>query len=162
MITEKFSIIRPGLVLGFMLGAMIFLSAGCSENDEEKAENKQNVANVTHSTKEQIVSERALARQNALIEQDFAAAYKYFSPARRSVYSLDVFSDKMLRGVVLRTSAEVKKVVCDQDVCDVSIGLTYRYRGKIVAMQGKETSSMLHEKWVFTDGAWWFSPNKTL
>ena len=146
-------------VLGFLLGAAVLLSVGCSEKENETGAGKETVANVTHSTKEDLLNKRVLGRMQALIERDWKAAYEYLSPARRKLMSYDVFANRMNISAILREHAEVLKTDCNTDVCDVSLKLRYTYIGGVVSgMQGQERTSTIHEKWVYGDGNWWFVP----
>jgi hypothetical protein len=137
------------LILGVML-------SGCSENDGKAAKDDKNVADVTQPTKEQLVSQRALERWQALIAMDWEKAYEYFSQGSRELKSLAVFKNHMQSAPMLRKGAAMKNVKCEGDVCDVSIELTYIYMGSMDAMRGQETTSILKEKWLFLDDNWWY------
>jgi len=160
MTIEKFSMNSPYRVLGFLLGAAVFLSAGCSEKDGKPAEAEQNVANVTQSateTREQRVKQRAMEHMKALIAQDWAKAYTYLPPATRKLKPMPVYVNRMKSGAMLRKAASVKDVECEEKICTVTIDLSYVYVGAIEAMRGRETQSLLKEKWIFSQGDWWLT-----
>lgn len=133
------------------------LSAGCSENDGKATEEGNNVADVTQSTKEQLVSERALSRWQAMIAMDWEKAYSYYSPGSRELKSLAVFSNHMQTAPMIRKSAKIQSIQCEEEMCDLNIELTYIYVGSMDAMRGQETTSILKEKWLFADGNWWYT-----
>lgn len=151
-------IFKPSQKIFFLLFVLILLVvvAGCSENDGKATDRTKNVADVTQSTKEQIVSQRALERWQAMIAMDWEKAYGYFSQGSRELKSLAVFTNHMQTAPMLRKSVAVKKVQCEEEVCDVSIELTYIYMGSMDAMRGQETASILKEKWLFLDNNWWY------
>ncbi|WP_293652347.1 hypothetical protein [Thiolapillus sp.] len=156
---EKFTMKNARRVLGFLLGAAVFLSSGCSEKEGRPAVDKESVANVTHSTKEGLLDKRVLGRMEALIERDWKAAYEYLSPARRKLMPYPVFVNRMNISAILRKHVDVVKKDCNTDACDVLLKLRYIYIGGVVSgMQGQERSSTIHEKWVYMDGNWWFVP----
>ncbi|BAO43429.1 hypothetical protein [Thiolapillus brandeum] len=160
MTIEKSSMNQSRMVLGFLLGAAVVLSAGCSEKDAEPTGSQQNVANVTQSatkTREQQVAQRAQEHMDALIARNWEKAYAYLPPATRQLKPLQVYANRMNGGAMLRTAADIKEVDCEENVCTVTIDLAYIYTGTIEAMRGRETRSLLKEKWILSQGNWWLA-----
>ncbi|WP_457669227.1 hypothetical protein [Thiolapillus sp.] len=137
---------------------LLGLSVGCSENDGKVAKNEKSVADVTQLSKEEIVKQRAQEHMDALIAMDWEKAYNFFSPATRSLKPFEVFANHMKGGAILRKSADVEKVECEEQLCKVTIHLHYIYMGSMAQMRGQEMDSRIHEKWLFSDGSWWVSP----
>ncbi len=161
MTIRKSSMNSPRLVLGFLLGAVVLLSAGCSENDGKQPREAADVANVTQPTKEtteERVARRAQAHMDALIARDWAKAYSYLPPATRQLKPLEIYADKMKSGAIIRTAASVKTVECEEDVCQVTIELSYIYGGVVTAFRGEESKSLVKEKWIFSQDDWWLAP----
>ena len=142
-----------------LIFVFVGLSVGCSENDNNSEKTLSDVANETRLTKEELLQRRAKERMDALISMDWKKAYSYLSPARRKIFPYPVFEKRMNISAILRKSASVEKINCESDACDVSLRLTHVYIGGVVdAMQGQENTSIVHEKWVFDQGNWWFIP----
>ena len=144
------------MVLGSLLITTVFLTVGCSGNDGKDVVDTQDVADVTQSTKEQMVSKRVLARWDALIAMDWEKAYDFYSPGSRELKSLAVFMTHMQNAPMVRKRAEIKSVTCEEDLCEVSVVLTYVYMGSMEAMRGQQTTSVLKEKWLLSENSWWF------
>lgn len=119
---------------------VLMVAAGCGSEPE--------------ATPEQRVSERAIQRWQALIARDIGEAYEFLSPAYRQAVSLDRYKSS-IGGAVAWQDVEVKRVECKQDLCDVSLMIRYKYKNNTVAADF-ESSTVLEEKWVLSDGDWWY------
>jgi hypothetical protein len=144
------------LVLGFLLGAVIFLSAGCSEKDGKQAGSEKDVANATQLPKEEQVRLRVQGRWDALIAMDWEKAYSYFSPGSRELKSLSVFRGHMLMAPIKRLSIKIKKIECSANVCQTELELRHVYTGRVEAMRGQISESLITEKWFYSDENWWY------
>ncbi len=139
--------------------ALVVIVTGCSENDGKVANMQDGVADVTQLSKEEVVKQRAQEHMDALIAMDWKKAYGFFSPATRSLKPFEVYANRMKGGAIIRKSANVEKVECEEELCKVSILLGYLYVGDIAQMRGQEMTSRFQEKWILSDGNWWVSPN---
>ncbi|WP_456376820.1 hypothetical protein [Thiolapillus sp.] len=147
-------------IAAFMLVlALVVFVAGCSENDGKVANMQDGVADVTQLSKEEVVKQRAKEHMDALIAMDWKKAYDFFSPATRSLKPFEVYANRMKGGVIIRKSAVVEKVECEEELCRVTIHLGYLYVGDIAQMRGQEMTSRFQEKWIFSEGNWWLSPS---
>jgi len=144
-------------VLSLMI-VLLGLSVSCSENNGKVAKTEESVADVTQLSKEEIVKRRAQEHMDALIAMDWEKAYNYFSPATRSVKPFEVYVNRMKGGPIMRKSAVVEKVACEEDLCKVTINLDYLYMGNMAQLRGQEMDTRFQEKWIFSDGNWWLSP----
>ncbi len=95
---------------------------------------------------------------DALIARDWAKAYEYLPPATRKLKPLEVYANKMRAGAIIRKAASVKSVECEEDVCNVTVDLTYIYSGVVEAFRGQESKSLVKEKWIFSQDDWWLAP----
>ena len=95
---------------------------------------------------EEIVKARAQERWSALVAGDLPKVYGYMSPAAREALSLEAFRDSIRVGFFKK--ADVVKVECQTDVCDVQLQVTYVYRGSSVV-------TPVRESWIRSDGGWW-------
>jgi uncharacterized protein YchJ len=103
------------------------------------------------------VQQRAEARWTALMNKDYAAAYEFFSPAYRSVVSLQQF-ERTRGSEVQWIAARVNDVRYDSPtVAVVSVAVTYKYA--MPRSGGSEIESIreLREQWLYKDGGWWYT-----
>jgi len=123
------------------MALLVTLAAGCATTGSLTADSPAQV-------KQDAVKARAQARWDALIRQDFDAAYQYLSPAFRDTTSLAAWKSRF-RPVGWR-KAEVDSVACEGEVCEVTLRLTYDAR----QMTGIVTP--IQEKWVMQKGQFWY------
>ena len=127
----------PTILLAMLLSACAATSGGPG---------KENVAN------------RAQARWDALLAQDYEGAYSYLSPGIRSTMSATDFElDFRLRRVQY-LSAEYREHSCDEDVCTVKIQLGYRIVRPLAALPEWESKIVVEEQWIKSAGKWWYLP----
>lgn len=133
---------RRGKIGGVLLAGMVGIAvAGCASMGGGLSKD------APAGVKEAAVGGRAKARWDALLRQDYEAAYDFFSPASRQTVSLAKFRGQ--KRVVRYRAANVDTVVCEREVCKVSISLTYDH----AAMKGVVTP--LKETWLIEDGQAW-------
>jgi hypothetical protein len=101
---------------------------------------------------DELVKARVQERWSALIEGDVPKVYGYMSPAAREAMSLEAFRNSIRLGFFKK--ADVVKVECQPEVCDVQLQVTYVYRGSSVV-------TPVRESWIRSDGGWWhvFKPS---
>ena len=105
-------------------------------------------AGVVPRSADAIVKERAQARWDALVKEDFNAAYGYLSPGSRSVTSATDYAASLRRG--FWKSAVVEKVECGSaQSCDVNATIEYEF-------MGRRTKSPLRETWIRDGSEWWY------
>ena len=98
--------------------------------------------------REAIVKERSQARWDALVADKLDVAYGYYSPASRSVMSLQDFIRSIKSG--FWKAARVDEVECEsEDSCEVGVTIEYQ-------TQGIRAKTPLRESWIRTDGQWWY------
>ena len=105
-------------------------------------------------TPEQIVAERAEARWQHLIKQDFAGAYAYLTPAYRDVVPQEQYR-RRFGSAGAWTNAIVHEVKCEPEACTVKVRITTQLRIPKFAARLPEVSSYIDERWVREDGQWW-------
>ena len=94
------------------------------------------------------VAERAQARWNELVKGDFAAAYKYISPAGRELLTADAYASGLRRN--FWRGAKVGEVTCPtSELCEVDVWIEYRH-------QGINMRTPVREKWIRQRSTWWF------
>jgi hypothetical protein len=97
---------------------------------------------------EKTVEIRAQERWDALRAGQFEKAFSYLTPSTRSTLPLEVF-----RGRISGASwidVRVVKVVCEPEVCDVSVKIDY------FVLPNLRDSQVVSEKWILDQGKWWF------
>lgn len=105
-----------------------------------------------NSSPEQIVAERAAARWNAIIANQWQQAYEYATPGYRAATSVEVFQGSTINAAIRREAAEVARVDCPQaDNCTATVRLSYQ-----PVMPGyPRMSTEFSERWILEDGKWY-------
>lgn len=131
---------RPGgrrRIAGVLVAGLMLVAAGCASAP----------ADVTKD-REAIVKERSQARWDALVADKLDVAYGYYSPASRSVMSLQDFIRSIKSG--FWKAARVDEVECQgEDSCEVGVTIEYQ-------IQGARAKTPLRESWIRADGQWWY------
>jgi len=99
--------------------------------------------------KEEVVKARAEARIKAVLAGDTRQMYDFFTPTVRKTLRYEDYASSVNRG--FWKAAEVEKVECPKpDLCDVSLSVTYVYKGAKVTTPLKET-------WIQEGRDWWYA-----
>lgn len=126
----------------------ILLASACQKpGDDRKSFKIQEIKN-SSSDPVVVVTERVEARWQALIEGDIQAAYGYISPAGREILPLKNYRRRVKSG--MWQDAKVDSMTCNEDICKVTVLLTYNLRD-IKGIQKK-----LQESWINEKGGWWY------
>ena len=99
--------------------------------------------------KQKVVSERAVARWQALIKGDLDAAYAFLSPASKKATPLTAYASSIKPGIMWR-QIKVDKVDCAAEVCKAQLSLTYD------AKMMKGITTPIWESWIIEDGTAWY------
>lgn len=107
---------------------------------------------------EEIISERAAARWQAMMDREYAKAYEHVAPSVRSVMSLDgykrrynILSDQHPSSW---KKAEVRGVSCESsDACTAKVYLETQIH--VPKFQGMRATAETEERWILQDGQWW-------
>jgi hypothetical protein len=116
---------------GFLVVAVL---AGCAGGPAREA------------SPEEVVKQRSEQRWAAMVAGDLTKAYSYMSPASRESISPELFRNSIRVG--FWKAAQVDNVACEADACEVTVQVTYVFRGSTVR-------SPLRETWVRSEGNWW-------
>jgi hypothetical protein len=100
---------------------------------------------------EKIVTERAQARWNALIDQNWAAAYPYMTPAYRAIVPLKRYGDQFT-GPARWEGAKVTGAKCEEKRCQVGVAVSIRLL--MPAHSNRVDTTNIQETWVLEDGQW--------
>lgn len=101
-------------------------------------------------TPEERVAALSQKRLDALLAGDLKKAYGFLSPAYRSGVTFSRYS-AFVAGVGTWKEAEVKSVNCEEQLCKVAVGLTYKS-----PMVKEVLTTTLNERWLNIDGKWWY------
>lgn len=105
------------------------------------------------------VVDRAQARWDAILAGDFATAYGYYTPGFRSSHTPSDFELTMrLRKVQFR-GAEYKAHECEEEVCTLKFDVRYHINSPVPGLETWESKTTLDEKWIRTEGQWWYFPD---
>jgi uncharacterized protein YchJ len=125
-------------IAGLLVAGLVAVLAGCASVPAE----------VKPPEREAIVKQRSQARWDALVADRLSEAYEYYSPASRSVMSLQDFI-RSIRGGFWK-GAQVDGVTCQgEESCEVEVTIEYQ-------IQGARAKAPLRETWIRTDGQWWY------
>lgn len=102
------------------------------------------------TTPEDLVSQRAKARWEALLAGDIDGAYTYLAPSYRAVRDLKQYR-ATISGAVQWKAVEVVGVSCKQEACTARVRIDFVFP----AAPGVYKSHY-DEQWVVEDGSWWF------
>jgi len=104
------------------------------------------------------VESRAQARWDAVIGGDYPTAYALYSPGFRSSTSPVDFEIALRMRRINWISAQVEGSECTASACTVEVKVGYRVAAPVPGMTRWENTQVVHERWVLTEGQWWFLP----
>ncbi len=136
----------------WVLLLLVPLMGGCDRAPTSGGEEAKPV------TKPLTVEERAQQKWDAQVAREWKKVYDFLTPAKRKVVTPEAFAGRMAAGALLYDSAKVEKAECEQDSCKVTVKVTYTYNGRITAMRGMKSTSRVEERWIRSQGQWWFVP----
>jgi hypothetical protein len=105
-------------------------------------------------TDQQIVEDRATQRWQLLIRRDFPAAYQYLSPGSRETTPENVYVGRFGNATQWLDAKQVSSN-CVEDLCQITMAVKYRIHHKYFP-KGIENTREFKEKWVRSDGQWWY------
>lgn len=124
---------RANVFIGFAVSAAVLL-AGCATKEVR--------------TDPDQVRSRAQSRWDALVKNDFKAAYELLSPSSRGVLTSEQYASTLQGG--FWKAAQVDKVVCDgPERCEVHSSVEYVHKGVPFKTPSREI-------WIKESGNWWF------
>lgn len=128
--------------------AALLLLAACQQPAEERSAGE-------------IVQERAQARWDALVNEEFAAAWEYYTPGFRQMSPQDAFAADMSARPVQWNAATVVSAQCQEaeSKCTVLTEVTYQPGGGAEELRNVEITRDLEEQWILMDGQWWYAAN---
>lgn len=131
--------------LCFIFGVAMLLAA-CSEPEPPREPSE-------------IVAERAQARWDALVGQDFEDAWPFYTPGFRQQLPAGDFAAEMGRRPVKWTAAEVLEVECagDEPRCEVRTRVDYKAPASIPGVGNLTGKSVVTEIWLQIGDEWWYS-----
>ena len=109
---------------------------------------------------ETVIKQRAQARWDAVLAGNYDAAYGFYSPGYRSSHSRTDFEIELRMRRVRWNSAEVLETSCEADVCTVVTRVAYQVAGAVPGVPDWKSKKDVKERWVRTDGQWWFLPEE--
>jgi hypothetical protein len=95
--------------------------------------------------KQKVVAEKAQARWDALLKGDVDAAYQFLSVGSKAATPLGVYKGRIKPG--LWRAAKVDKINCEQEICKVTVMVTYDYK----TFKGIQTP--VAETWIVENGS---------
>lgn len=127
------------LKLGAILA--IFLLAGCQPASEPVP-----------------AHERAQARWDHLIADEYARAWEYFTPGYRETSPVEQYVASIQQRPVKWEKAEVVASDCVESRCEVVVDVTYSIPRATAGLEQVRPTRPVRETWIFSQGQWWFTP----
>ncbi|MFC1605858.1 hypothetical protein ACFL33_03225 [Pseudomonadota bacterium] len=112
------------------------------------------------AARDTLIQQRAQARWDAILARDYATAYAYATPGYRSATSATDFEIDLRSRRVQYTSGAYKDHSCEEAACTVRILVGYKVARPVAGLSEWNGNSLLEEQWVFSQGEWWFLPEK--
>ena len=129
------------------LGVGLLALAGCATTQSQAA-------------RDALIQQRAQARWDALLAGDYATAYSFATPGYRSATTETDFEINMRSRRVGYVSAEYKGHSCQEALCSVEIRVGYKVVRPVAGLPEWQSTSVVEERWINSDGQWWFVPEK--
>jgi hypothetical protein len=148
MLRKIFPRLRP--LFGGVLLMVLVLSGGCASGPK------------WDDAQRNILEQRVRDRFQALVARDFNTAWEYMTPSYRAIFSKQLYAKKFSYAVELQlTGVEVVNYDSDAAVASVVVRVMSKptKQTSTASMLIGATPSSLGEKWVFSQGQWWFSVN---
>lgn len=106
---------------------------------------------------EEVVTQRAQERWDALVSNDFENSYKYHSPGYREENTTTEHIVGLSRRKITWVAAEIVGVDCEDGRCEVESSVTYSADGAPGVLAGMQNTRIVREIWVRLDDQWWYS-----
>lgn len=107
---------------------------------------------------DEVIKQRAQARWDALLAGDYPVAYSYASPGYRSSASVTDFEISMRARRVKYVSAEYNGHHCEDALCAVKVRVGYEVVRPVTGLDKWKGTSLVEERWIYSDGNWWYVP----
>ncbi|MBN8885876.1 MAG: hypothetical protein J0I77_09170 [Rudaea sp.] len=134
------------ILLACGIGLSLFAIAGCSKKDPAD-----------------LVRERALERWDLLAGRHAIKAYDYLSPGYRTTHTLEQYVAFIATARLQWKSAKIESVQCDEDACTAHLIVTSAIPGSLLRVpKDIEHSGPVTERWVRSDGQWYFLPDSQI
>jgi len=132
------------LFLACGVGISALLTVGCAKKDPAE-----------------LVRQRATERWDLLAERHAVKAYDYLSPGYRSTHTLEQYVAFVATARVQWKSAKVESVQCEEkEVCTAKLTVITVLPGAVIQRPSDmEYAAPVVEKWVSSDGQWYFLPD---
>ena len=111
----------------------------------------------------EIVRQRAVERWNLVANQQLVKAYDYLSPGYRATHTLEQYVAFIATSRVRWKSANIDAIKCEEDVCTAKLTVVSVLPGALLQRPSDmEYASPIDEKWIFSDGQWYFLPESKI
>ena len=131
------------LLLVLVTVAVVMLLAGCQPAPPEET-----------------VEERAQARWDLILDNEFEKTYELYSPGYRQ--TVDVYAHVMeMRNRPIRyTGARVESAECEPEICKVRVRVEYRATGAPAGLGRVPGNRVITEDWIRSNDRWWYAPSR--
>lgn len=106
------------------------------------------------SVEGQAVGARAMARWEALIRRDLAAAYGFSTPEFRARIPLQAFTSRFGSDILWEQAQVTAVEMLEGNKAKVELNVVYRPVSEVGELRGVRGAGII-ETWVNTEGSWW-------
>ena len=104
------------------------------------------------------VEARAQSRWDAILSNDLDTAYQFYSPGYRTATSRVDFEIAMRLRRIQWTAADVLESSCEADLCKITTLVSYEITKPLPGVPVWKSKQKVTERWVRTEGQWWYVP----
>ncbi|MEJ2611475.1 MAG: hypothetical protein P8179_15680 [Candidatus Thiodiazotropha sp.] len=141
---SDYSIFRT---IGFgSLVLSVLLAAGCELGTKPSSPEGQ-------------VKARAEAYWAAMLAKDYVGAYAHLAPGFRAKVSDKVYAARFAGKTTFR-NAEINKIECAPEVCDLVVDTKYTVSGIPPFNMDVDAGRAWKQRWILFEGDWWLLPDK--
>jgi len=128
-----------------LLTILIALLSGCAETVDD-------------------IDGKAVARWNALINNDYEKAYQYIAPSYRELENLVTYQMRIQKAQLNIQWNEVEFLgkECGEDSCVVNMNIHYTYQFSRRAFGEASAATKVEENWIKDGGSWYYMPKKSI
>ncbi len=109
------------------------------------------------------IDAKAVARWQALIDNDYEKAYQYIAPSYRQLEDLATYRMRIQTAQlnIQWNNAEFIDKKCSDDACTVNLSINYTYKFSRRAFGEASAATPIEESWIKDGGTWYYLPKKS-
>jgi hypothetical protein len=128
-----------------MLAVLVTLLSACAETVDD-------------------IDAKAVARWQALIDNDYEKAYQYIAPSYRELENLMTYQMRIQKAQlnIQWNDVEFLDKECNEESCNVKLNINYTYQFSRRAFGEATAGTRIEESWIKDGGTWYYLPKKSI